>query len=76
MPDLIFLARLLGVVLITAALVFLLVRKIRAWRLRNAIIEKIPGPSVFSALLGNIPFEIVGYIGSEFEQTKDFYYSK
>lgn len=46
-----------------------------AFRRRFLLIEKLPGPTRFSPLLGNLPIEILSYIGSSFEEGKDLYYS-
>ena len=39
------------------------------------LINKLPGPRV-NPFLGNIPLEVVKHIGSNFDSSKDLYYSK
>lgn len=76
MIDIINLSRLsiaFGVILFTISLI---VRQIRQFLHRRALIDQIPGPTRFSSLFGNVPAEILKYIGSEFDESKDLYYSK
>ena len=40
------------------------------------LINKIPGPKSFNPLLGNIPLDIVKYVGADYEASKDMYLSE
>lgn len=45
-------------------------------RRRVELIDKVPGPKSFNPLLGNIPLDIVKYVGADYEAVKDMYLSK
>ncbi|KAI1303704.1 Cytochrome P450 4c3 [Halotydeus destructor] len=56
-------------------LIYHLVKKLQIWLTACRNIDKIPGPAKFSFLLGNIPMDIIKYVGAEYEKSKDLYYS-
>lgn len=61
------------------SLSFLVIYSLMKWingiRGKIALIDSLPGPTSFSCLLGNIPFEILTHVGSSFEDSKDLYYN-
>lgn len=63
-----------------AGLLFGLAYTILKWILgiksKICLINSLPGPTSFSTLLGNIPFEVVKHVGGNFEDAKDLYHSE
>lgn len=54
----------------------ILIRKLIDTRKKVELIDRIPGPTSFNFLLGNIPLEIIKYVGADYEASKDMYLSK
>lgn len=54
----------------------ILIRKLVDTRKKVELIDRIPGPTSFNFLLGNIPLEIIKYVGADYEASKDMYLSK
>jgi len=61
---------------VVSFVLFTLIKWLSGIREKIALIDSLPGPTSFSTLLGNIPFEIMRRVGSNFEDSKDFYYSE
>ncbi|NP_001310069.1 cytochrome P450 4C1-like [Tetranychus urticae] len=55
---------------------YYLYKKAQAMRRRNQMVDKLPGPKSFNPLMGNLPIEILKYIGADYEASKDLYYIK
>lgn len=53
-----------------------LITKVREFRHRSRLVDSVPGPKIFTLLLGNIPTEIIQYIGADFHLVKDLYYGE
>lgn len=53
-----------------------LVKFVLETRRKIELIDKIPGPKSFNPLLGNIPLDIVKYVGADYEASKDMYLSE
>lgn len=60
---------------VAVALKFL-VKFVLETRRKIELIDKIPGPKSFNPLLGNIPLDIVKYVGADYEASKDMYLSE
>ena len=41
---------------------------------RTRAINKIPGPRSFNPIMGNLPLDVLYYVGADFEESKDLYY--
>ncbi|XP_053202706.1 cytochrome P450 4C1-like [Panonychus citri] len=65
-------------IILTCLLCFIgyyyLYKKAQSMRRRNQMIDKLPGPKSFNPLMGNLPIEILKYIGADYEASKDLYY--
>lgn len=48
----------------------ILIKKAFEIRQKVQLIDKIPGPKSFNFLLGNIPLEIIKYVGADYEASK------
>lgn len=55
---------------------FYLFRRLTKIRQRNALIDKLPGPPPFNPVMGNLPMEVLKYVGSDYEASKHLYSSK
>lgn len=76
MIDVIVLVRLLFVLGATSVCGLFVAKHVREFVRRRRLVDLIPGPTRFSAVLGNVPLEIVKYIGASFDESKDLYYSE
>ncbi|RWS04295.1 cytochrome P450 monooxygenase-like protein, partial [Dinothrombium tinctorium] len=52
----------------------ILAKKVLHLKRKIELIDRIPGPKSFSPLLGNIPFEVIKHVGSDFDKSKDMFY--
>jgi hypothetical protein len=66
----------IAVVCVSLVIILFAVKWLQGIRCKMRLIELLPGPTSFSFLLGNIPLEIVGHIGANFEDSKDLYHSE
>lgn len=53
-----------------------LFKKIEKIKRRNALIDKLPGPPSFNLVMGNLPIEVLKYVGADYEASKHLYSSK
>lgn len=74
--DIATIVRLVVFLVVLVVVLKIVITKFRESRRCSALVNQVPGPTIFSLLLGNIPLEIIQYIGSDFHQVKDLYYSK
>jgi hypothetical protein len=58
--------------LIALLLRWLILRILQLYR-KVQLIDRIPGPRSFNPILGNLPFEVLKYVGSDIEASRDMY---
>lgn len=53
-----------------------LFRRFKRIKDRNVVVNKLPGPPSFNPLMGNLPLEVLMYVGADYEASKHLYSSE